>query len=258
MKTITPYVVLQYLRRYGVFWTLGFLIYYASHSGLLTFKVPGYGAWQFHARKDSSDVRVFHQVMLRRAYHLPVKLPPARFIVDAGANAGYASLFFAQAHPGARILAIEPDRSNFDTLCANAKEAGRIECFHGALWPVETRLSIQNPSAPKTAIMVGAPGNNDGDVPTLTVPGIVARHGFIDILKLDIEGAELELFAHPDLSWLDHVGCLIIELHDFMRAGCSMAFYRAIAGRSFQQHISGENLIVVFEPSGKPLPAASV
>lgn len=258
MKTITLYVVLQYLRRYGFLWTLSFLWQYAGRAGVLEFTVPGYGQWKFYARRESSDVRVFHQVVLRRSYQLPIVLPAVRFIVDAGANAGYAALYFAQANPDARILAIEPDRSNFEMLCTNSENVARIECFLGALWPVETRLSIQNPSAPKTAIMVGEAENCEGDVPTITIPRIVATHGFIDILKLDIEGAEIELFSHCDLSWLDEVGCLIIELHDFMRPGCSMAFYRAIARRSFQQHISGENLIIVFDHARKPSGAASV
>lgn len=253
MRTITPYVMLQYCRRYGVFWTIGFLVRYFTHSGIFSFRVPGYGAWIFRARKGSSDVRVFNQVVLRRSYLLPIQLPPVRFIVDAGANAGYSALFFANAHPDASILAIEPDQSNFEMLCSNVRNAvGRISTFHGALWPVKTRLRIQNPNAPKTAIMVGKPADNSGDVPTTTVPEIIRERGFIDILKMDIEGAEIEIFASEDLAWLDQVGCLIIELHDFMRAGCSMAFYRAICSRRFSQHISGENLIIRFENQRRP------
>ncbi len=205
------------------------------------FRVPGYAA-AFHARKGLSDVRVFNQVVLRRAYVLPFELPGVRFIVDAGANVGYASRDFARMFPAARILAIEPDASNHEILRRNLSALPRAEAFLGALWHTLTRLSISNPDAPKTAIMVGE--GADPTVATLTVPEIIRRHGPIDVLKMDIEGAEKEVFSAADLSWLDQVRCLIVELHDFMREGCSVSMYRALAGREFQQYVSGENLII--------------
>lgn len=243
MKTITLRVILQYISRYGVFWTAGFLARYALARGTFEFRLPGYGARVFRARKGTSDVRVFNQVVVRRSYDLPVALNDVSVIVDAGANAGYASLFFANAYPDAYIIPIEPDESNFKALTENVRSIKKAEPFFGALWSTKTRLSIQNPNAPKTAIRVGE--GDDGLVPTITIPEIVQKHGRIDILKIDIEGAELELFA-ADTKWLDDVRCLIIELHDFMRQGTSMSFYRALYDRTYEQHISGENLIILF------------
>jgi hypothetical protein len=45
--------------------------------------------------------------------------------------------------------------------------------------------------------------------------------GSIDLLKVDIEGAEKEVFE--DCDWMQHVGCLVIELHDRSKPGCSAA-----------------------------------
>jgi FkbM family methyltransferase len=255
MKTITAYVILQYCRHYGVIWTLVFLTRYLTQSGTIAFTVPGYGACRFQARKGTSDVRVFNAVILRRSYRLPVELPDVRFIVDAGANAGYSVLYFANAYPQARILAIEPDQANFAMLSENVKPLGRVSVFQGALWHVKTKLSIQNPDAPKTAITVGAGDANSGTVDTLTMAGIIAEHGHIDLLKIDIEGAEKELFEDPNLGWLDHVGCLVIELHDFFRLGCSMAFYRAISRLEFVQYVSGDNVIILFKKTRQAAPA---
>lgn len=245
MKTITPWVALQYTKRYGPLWTAGFLLRYACAGTRLKFRVPGFGAQWFFARMGTSDVRVFNQVVLRRSYELPFRLDHVRYIVDAGANVGFASKYFARHYPEAAIVAIEPDASNFEVLQANLAELPRAEAFKGALWHTKTKLSIQNPNAPKTAIIVGEAGVPDVD--TVTVPELVRKHGRIDILKIDIETAELELFSAPDVSWLEDVRCLIVELHDFMRKGCSMALYGALAGRKFEQHISGENLIILLD-----------
>ncbi len=43
----------------------------------------------------------------------------------------------------------------------------------------------------------------------------------IDILKVDIEGAEKEVFESSD--WMGSVRCLAIELHDWIKPGCSAA-----------------------------------
>lgn len=47
---------------------------------------------------------------------------------------------------------------------------------------------------------------------------------YIDILKIDIEGSEKELFENPT-PWVDKVGMIVIELHDHFKAGCSSSVY---------------------------------
>ena len=53
------------------------------------------------------------------------------------------------------------------------------------------------------------------------------RH--VDILKIDIEGAEKEVFADPSL-WIDKTKSIIIELHERMKPGCNRSFYRGSEG----------------------------
>jgi len=48
----------------------------------------------------------------------------------------------------------------------------------------------------------------------------------VDILKVDIEGAEIEVFETA-ASWIQHVGVIIVELHDRLRDGCEAAVMRA-------------------------------
>jgi Methyltransferase FkbM domain len=53
-----------------------------------------------------------------------------------------------------------------------------------------------------------------------TMTEILDRSGFdrVDLLKVDIEGAERELFSSQDVSWLDRVGAIAIEFHEDSRS----------------------------------------
>jgi hypothetical protein len=95
--------------------------------------------------------------------------------------------------------------------------------------------------------------NKVGEVGTVTVDELSNRlGGHIDLLKLDIEGSERELFSE-NVSWLDQVGEIVIELHDCYRPGCAKAFYSAVASKWFLQEIIGENIFVEFSrPSPQP------
>jgi FkbM family methyltransferase len=64
----------------------------------------------------------------------------------------------------------------------------------------------------------------------------------IDVLKVDIEGGEMDLFLR-NLEWLDICGQIIIELHDNYVDGCSEVFLRAISKYSWKMSFSGENFI---------------
>jgi tRNA G46 methylase TrmB len=69
----------------------------------------------FYLRVPSSDVETFEQIFIRQDYNFDVKKSP-KTIVDAGANIGLASLYFASKFPNSNIVAIEPEESNFELL----------------------------------------------------------------------------------------------------------------------------------------------
>ena len=71
----------------------------------------------------------------------------------------------------------------------------------------------------------------------------MAGRNQIDILKLDIEGSERELFS-KNTDWLDHVSVIIIELHDRFQPGCAKAVYQKLVERQFHQEVRGENIFI--------------
>ena len=97
----------------------------------------------------------------------------------------------------------------------------------------------------------GHGATSPGSVAATTIPEILRQSSAdkIDLLKLDIEGAELELFSCGSDVWLGHVRLLVLELHDRFRPGCAQALYTAANGRPFTQEIRGETLFIRFRES---------
>lgn len=77
-------------------------------------RFPGY-AHPLHLRAGTSDVSAFVQVFADGEYDFSTERPPTA-VLDGGANVGCAAVYFAHRWPAARIVAVEPDRQNFDLL----------------------------------------------------------------------------------------------------------------------------------------------
>jgi len=214
--------------------------------GIVRIRTGG-GHPELRLRAGSSDVDVFDEVFLRRAYTIDglVSVEP-RVIIDAGANCGITSVYFAQLYPKARIISIEPEQSNFDLLRENASHYKQVTPVRGALWGTGGQLSVENPGRGFWSFQVSEKSSSSGgQVNALTVQALMDEFKLseIDLFKIDIEGAERELFAGPT-DWLDSTHRIVIELHDRFSEGCTRGFYAAIGRFPFQQEIKDKNLFV--------------
>ena len=67
----------------------------------------------------------------------------------------------------------------------------------------------------------------------------------IDLLKIDIEGSERELFMDSYDYWLPRTKVVVIEFHDWMKEGCSRAVYKAIAQYRFKTMVFEGMLVFI-------------
>ena len=176
-----------------------------------------------HVRPGTSDILVLEAACLHREYDI-VGLPETcDVIVDLGANVGLASIFFAQHYPQATIVAVEPARDNFHLLAKNSMERPRIIAVEAAIAPRDGLVDLQDSVVPgeKTqgwAYRTVERGSGLGSytVEALSMPTLMRRYGigFIDVLKIDIEGAEGALLAENTEAWLPRVRSIVIETHE--------------------------------------------
>ncbi len=220
------------------------LVYFRRN---FSFKSSFFKGGSLTLRGKSSDFRVFDEIFLKEQYdsHLLPKKPEV--ILDAGANIGLSSVYFATRFPSSKVFALEPENSNFQILSRNTNDFENIIPLKKALWSHSTDLSLSNPSAEKWAFsFTESRQSSDELYKAISIEEFMIDYSIneIDILKLDVEGAEKYIFSSK-IDWISKVQLIIIELHDRIIPGCSREFFSAISEYDFEEHQKGENFFLL-------------
>lgn len=139
-------------------------------------------------------------------------------ILDLGANIGMTAVYFSGVWPDAQYLCVEPDPRNLELLRLNlAQNSLPAQVVEGAVGARPGRLELLFDDDPtcSTLLTSGLHGHTRGiEVEVTTVEEVLDRAGWddIDLLKIDIEGAEEDLLSGSP-AWLDRVKAIIIEIH---------------------------------------------
>lgn len=157
---------------------------------------------------DLADV-IAREVCLTGYYEPPVSRVARRLtrhggtVVDAGANWGYFSLLAASGvGDGGRVLALEPDPRHFERLTCNIM----LNQFSQV-----TPLQIAAGSCDGLVTLIGYPDESDNrgvsripgretathgfEVRRTSIDGLTASDHRVDVVKIDVEGAELDVLA---------------------------------------------------------------
>lgn len=174
----------------------------------------------FIFRHQTTDKYVIAEVLVKRQYECVAKLAGVQTIVDAGANIGAASVYLLNRYPDARLIAIESDRGNFEVLRANLRGYGkRAVCLHNALWCDQSQMCIRRGSfrdGGEWSFQVQPAAESElADVKGISISELLMEFKIdqIDILKIDIEGAEKTVFEASG-NWIQRVKTIAVELHD--------------------------------------------
>jgi FkbM family methyltransferase len=178
--------------------TIRMLDFRLQYSDLLTFCVQ----WQ--------------DIFVKRCLDFQASTDAPR-ILDCGANVGLASLYFKQRYPRARISAYEADPSLAAMVGANLRRngAGDADVVPAALWTSNGELTFRCEGS-DSGMIESLPGAVDGRsavVRSLRLRDLLEAER-IDLLKLDIEGAEDAVLADCE-PVLHRVQAMIMDLHEF-------------------------------------------
>lgn len=224
--------------------------------------LPVKGVGRVHMRYRESDAAVLRQVFSRREYDLSKYPQRARLvaaydamlaagkrpvIIDAGANIGLASIWFAKRFPEATIVAIEPDPGNLELCRRNVAPFKNIKLVEGAIGARAGRVGLSNPQG--EAYAVRTTREESGPVPVFTVADLKAQargNGALLLVKVDIEGFESDLFSE-NIDWIDETAALIVEPHDWMLPGqhSSASLQKALFPRGMEMLIHRESLVFI-------------
>jgi FkbM family methyltransferase len=194
-------------------------------------------------RRTFSDRWGAVEILQDRVYALPNGLSSSidgKVIVDVGAYNGTSAAYFASRYPKSPVLAVEPNKANFDLLSRNAQAYNnQILPVFGAMVPEQTPITRHSFAANKGDHMInafvgfaGGAFSVEPGVPAITPSSFIEKYigESIGLLKVDIEGAERELFGSPAIDdLLRRTGVLIVESHDQFMPGASLAIAEATA-----------------------------
>jgi len=184
------------------------------------------------ARSNGCDVRTIGEIWIGSLYDRLIDVPSAQgsppLVVDIGANCGYFAVYMASRYPGAEILCFEPEGEN------------------RALAEVNLTLNAVKAELRPEAVVVGQRGfvtlnlSDDPRLHTTVTAEDAGSHGIdtrrysgrstqvravdindaiapisarrpIDLLKIDVEGIDLDLVSALSPANLLNIGCIVAE-----------------------------------------------
>jgi len=105
----------------------------------------------------------------------------------------------------------------FHRAAEKTAELPLVPLVQRGIWGTRCSLRVKpDPNAAAWSLQFEpVPETTPGSTPSETVPNLIERcpGNHCDLLKLDIEGAELNVFSQPNLSWIERVSVILNEIH---------------------------------------------
>ncbi len=135
-------------------------------------------------------------------------------IYDCGANVGVSCLYFKHIYPQAIIKAFEADPKVAALLAQNVASNGfkDVMIIDKAVWKENTTIAFTSEGADGGSVLTGTPSMQ---IPAIRLKDYLEAEQGIDLLKMDIEGAETDVLLDCRDS-LGNVKHLFVEYHAYV------------------------------------------
>ena len=206
------------------------------------FRVTGFSA--------SSLAYLHREIFVKLAYWFRSERPDP-LVVDGGSNVGMSVLFFKALYPAARVLAFEPAEPAHRLLVRNVEANGlaRVEVHRAALGRENGEVSFyEDPDDPATFRMSTRPGRlpraRSATVPRRRLSDFL--DGPVDLVKLDVEGAEDEVLEDlVDSGTIARVERFVVEYHHQLDPARDFlgAFVERLRSQGFHYQLSAREVV---------------
>ncbi len=164
----------------------------------------------FLIRPGTTDVLTSINNIIREEYGQFQPDSDPQWMIDAGAYIGDTSAYFLSRFPNLKVIALEPNPPSYEMALQNLQPYGeRALLLKKGLWDTDQFVRFSGNST-------GASIQDTGfEIECLSIPTILNKFSIsrLNILKMDIEGAEEVIFSKNPERWLDCVDLLIVEIH---------------------------------------------
>jgi FkbM family methyltransferase len=164
------------------------------------------------------EARVLNEIWADRAYEPTPDfvIKPGWNVIDAGAHKGIFAVRAARA--GAKVIALEPEPVNFAALRFNLERnrCGLAKALPAALWSQAGEAVLHyfgGDASTNFSLVLGAGDGSTEMVPTVTLQSLVDQMGRVDLLKLDIEGAEIAVLKSTPPETLQRIDRIVLDYY---------------------------------------------
>ena len=189
------------------------------------------------------------------AYRPVAEMVPrsAREILDLGGNIGLSVRLWQEYFPDAGITVVEPDDGNLAQLRKNVAlgpAPEKVTVVRGFAAAEAGCAAVDRSSGEACMYRMACGGAAGAELVEKRamadlVGAAAGRDGRIDLLKVDVEGAEAEIFRDCR-GWIHRVSAMVVDLHDSYTPAALLAdLDRAGAGYSHSVRGGGPWLVFV-------------
>jgi len=193
---------------------------------------------------------LFYEIFIEQAYTNSGFYTPSSgdTVLDLGANIGVFALFMCSKSPDVRVHCFEPAPENLSRLRQNIDHnhlQDRIAIQPFALLDRDghCRLEAAQWNGQRSLYNRGSDIAEPDVVPCVSLAHAIALTGAssIELLKLDVEGAEIEILEGAnDVSW-NRIARITLECHEAIRPGCRERVCRVLRNHGFTLELGKEN-----------------
>lgn len=176
-------------------------------------------------RSGTADPFVIYQVLLKGGkkaeYYVPSALKP-KVILDIGSNIGASVIYFHEKFPDARIFGFEPHPDTFRILQQNVAQLRGVTVFNYGLGASNQRIGVQADDVNFGAFNTRGVFKDRGfpaapvECEVRRLDDVLREIGIvqIDLIKIDCEGAEADVFSTLPDEILNRCHWIVGEFHD--------------------------------------------
>lgn len=195
------------------------------------------------------------EIYFDRVYAPLIEGKNLKTCLDVGGNIGMTSYYFS--HHFTQVYTLEPSLEHFQVLTKMLEfnEIKNVRAINKAIFIKEGEFPLYHPTNENktmyslhTGVVGGNPNTPSEKVQAITLKSLFEQEkiGEVDLLKLDIEGSEVEIFSHSDFKELaPKIKMIVTERHNWSgRNPNQLTDALKMAGYKIEQAAAGADLII--------------
>ena len=154
----------------------------------------------------NSATHVFSEIFIGECYPINKSIEEGKVIIDIGANIGFFTIYALIKIPYSQIIAVEANPNNFKVLeenIINNNLNNNVKIFNNVVTSNKNQQPFYLSNNPGWSSIYNKRGAKNGEriyLKPITLSGLFKKNNLkiIDLLKIDIEGAEYDILLNDN------------------------------------------------------------